>query len=384
MTSPPTLDFEALLRPIEGDKPTGEDLRGDPSPTSPYYEIKDARASARAAERSGAMFEAGQQLVSSDWVKVLTLGPQILTDKAKDLEIVAWLTEALVRQHGFTGLRDGFRLARELVEQFWDDLYPEPDEDGVSTKVAPLAGLSGGDAEGTLSVPIALAPITEDGEFGVFGLWRYSKARELSKLEDPDAIAEAVANGGASMDQFDATIRSTSPDFFRDLVGDIEEALEHFNVLTNILDEKCGHDAPPSSNLRNTLKDALQTVSHVAQNLAGVPLAQDEPVEDAEAAGEDGDDAARPQAAAPVAAPGAINTREDAFRMIGKVADFFRQTEPHSPLSSLLAQAVRWGRMPLHQLIEELIPDSDARDRFGLVTGLKSGSSVRAGDDDDE
>ena len=51
MASPSTLDIEQLLAPIEGDKPAGVDLREDVSPTSDYYQVKDARSAVRAAER---------------------------------------------------------------------------------------------------------------------------------------------------------------------------------------------------------------------------------------------------------------------------------------------------------------------------------------------
>ena len=39
---------------------------------------------------------------------------------------------------------------RELAENFWDGLYPLPDEDGILTRVAPLAGLNGVEADGVL------------------------------------------------------------------------------------------------------------------------------------------------------------------------------------------------------------------------------------------
>lgn len=368
MNSPPILDFDRLTRPIDGGQPTGPDLRTDPSPVSAYYQIKDARAAARAAERAGTQVEQGQQVVSAEWNTVLRLAPEVLATKTKDLEIVAWLVEALLRAHGFAGLRDGFRLLRELVDKFWDGLHPMPDEDGIATRVAPLTGLSGGDSAGTLSVPIAMAPITRDGEFGTFGLWRYAKARDLAKNTDPAALNEAMAAGAATLEQFEATVRSTDPNFLRCLAGDVDAAIEHFTALTALLDAKCGADSPPSSSIRNLLLEAKQTIQHVIRDIAGIVLEAEEP-----AKGEAAADGAA--AAAPAKSAGGsqeIRTREDAFKAISKVADFFRATEPHSPVASVLDQAVRWGRLPLAQLIEELIPDSTARDHFGLLTGLRS------------
>jgi type VI secretion system protein ImpA len=357
MTSPDILDFAALLAPIAADRPGGEDLRGDPAPGSLYYRIKDARAAARAAERAGGTADPGSAAPAPEWRKVLELAPQLLATKAKDLEVVAWLVEALVREHGFAGLRDGFRLARELVARFWDALHPMPDEDGLATRVAPLAGLGGGAAEGTLAVPIALAPITGDGESGAFGMWHYGKARENGKA----AAAGGAEGGGATLEQFVATVRGTDPEFFRTLAADIDAALAHHEALTALLDERCGAEAPSSSAIRNALQDVRQTVAHVMRDIAGIAPAVAAPTAGA---------AATAPVAAALAAPGALRSRDDAFRLIEQVADWFRANEPHSPLASVLDQAVRWGRLPFRQLIEELIPDAAARDHFGLLTGL--------------
>ena len=78
--------------------------------------------------------------------------------------------------------------------------------------------------------------------------------------------------------------------------------------------------------------------------------------------------------AAPVAtaaaggAAGPIRTREDALRELGRIADFFRATEPHSPLAYTLEEAVRRGRMTLPELLAEIIPDEEAR--FGMLSRL--------------
>src|SRR5256885_12900644 len=123
MASSEILEFATLLEPIPGDTPTGPDLRADGSPSSPYYAVKDARSTARAAERQIVMD--GEETGNvPDWRPVLQRGVKAMAEKSKDLEITAYLIEALVRLHGFAGLRDGFRLARELVERYWDGLYP--------------------------------------------------------------------------------------------------------------------------------------------------------------------------------------------------------------------------------------------------------------------
>jgi type VI secretion system ImpA family protein len=55
----------------------------------------------------------------------------------------------------------------------------------------------------------------------------------------------------------------------------------------------------------------------------------------------------------------ALRSREEALNSLLKVAAFFRSTEPHSPLSYALEQAVRWGKMPLPDLLRDLVRDDE-------------------------
>ena len=157
MSSEEVLDFGALLAPIPGDNAAGEDLREDFTPDSVYRRIRAARSEARDAERR-VVFDDEEDVSAGEpanWRPILDLAPQVIGERSKDLEVTALLIEALAREHGYAGLRDGFRLARELVERFWDDLYPLPDEDdGLYARVAPLAGLNGQEGEGLLIRPV--------------------------------------------------------------------------------------------------------------------------------------------------------------------------------------------------------------------------------------
>src|SRR4051794_6122133 len=195
MPSPEVIDFAKLLAPVPGAKPTGGDLRADASPNSPYYVTKDARSSARAAERQLVTGEDAADAAPPDWRPVYQNATKVLTEKSKDLEITAYLIEALTRLHGFAGLRDGFRLARELVEKYWDGLYPLPDEEGLEARLAALVGLNGEDSEGTLIVPIARVPITDNTSAGRLACSHYHQAQSTNKIADVKVREKKVAAG---------------------------------------------------------------------------------------------------------------------------------------------------------------------------------------------
>lgn len=366
MASPPALDLESLLQPVPGETATGEDLRADPSPTSPYYQVKDARSAARSDERQGLFGGVVGSAEAAKWRPVVDLAPDIVRDRAKDLEIVAFLTEALARTHGFGGLRDGFRLARELVERFWDDLYPVPDEYGLETKVAPIAGLNGSGGDGVLLNPIARIPITGDGEHGPFATWNVDQAIELDRLE-LERREERIAAGAVDMSQIAAAVAETDSSFYETLVHDVTGALEEWIALGAALDERAGSEAPPTSQVRGALEDVLARIRHIAPEKLPQEAAEESLEAETEASAEDA--AAQQAAPTPV---GEIQTRDQALKQLVKIAEFFKRTEPHSPLAYMLERGARWGHLSLPQLLSELIPDSGARDTFNALTGVQS------------
>jgi len=63
--------------------------------------------------------------------------------------------------------------------------------------------------------------------------------------------------------------------------------------------------------------------------------------------------------------------REQAFKTLLQLADYFRRTEPHSPLSYTIEQAVRWGRMPLPDLLDEIIQEDGARQNLFRLAGIR-------------
>ncbi len=366
MASSEVLDFARLLEPIAGENPAGQPLRADFSGTSLYHQIKDARAAARSAERNFAYEDGedgGQGPNAADWKPILTLAPQVIAEEAKDLEVAAWLAEALVRQHGYAGLRDGFRLLRELVERFWDNIYPLPDEDGVNTRTAPLTGLNGDGADGVLVRPILTVPVTVDGTTRASSCADHEQAADLDRVEDPDKRAQRIERGAVTMQVFDQAVLETPIDVLANHLDDVTASLREFDQLCAVLNEKCGVDesghslAPPSSSIR----EALEKCSDLLQNLCRGRLPDASAESAADGAAADGGDRK---------SSGPIRNREAAFQSLLQVAEFFKRTEPHSPISYALEQAVRWGRMPLPDLLTELIPEEPARLQLFKLVGI--------------
>jgi len=106
-----------LLNPISPEHPAGINLRYDPL----YDKIKEARR--EDADTPQGEWQRERKL--ADWVLVIKLINDALATKTKDLQLAAWLAEALLRREGLTGLRDVLDLSRGFIENFWTDSIPK-------------------------------------------------------------------------------------------------------------------------------------------------------------------------------------------------------------------------------------------------------------------
>src|SRR5437867_1952448 len=104
MAEQTVLDIAALTAPIAGDKPAGEAL-----PFAIREQLEEARKEDNPEDYSPDDPRRPSVFKKADWPGIVKLATQTLTQESKDLTVAARLTEALVRLHGFAGLRDGLR-----------------------------------------------------------------------------------------------------------------------------------------------------------------------------------------------------------------------------------------------------------------------------------
>ena len=383
MASPNVIDIESLLEPISDDQPQGEDIREDRSPTSDYYIIKDARNAARATERGG-LFDADSQAEAlSEWHPVLDKGIEILTGKSKDIEVACWMIEAAVRLHGFAGLKDSLTVLRRMVDDYWDGLYPEPDEDGIETKVAAITGLNGDGNEGTLLTPIRNCIISEDNSREAFTFFKYQQVYDASKITEEEKRQVRYEEIGLTLEEVEKTVATTNDQFYLDLVDDLETCNSEFKLLHEKLNGLCGYDAPASSQISSLLDEILRTVRFLCQEILARAQAQAEQTAETIDEHIDSTGQIEPIAGHQVTvqhtamAVGAITNREQALDQLTKISEYFRLYEPHSPLPDGLDRLVRWGRMTVSELMVELMPEETSRGIFSQLTGVAlDGSST--------
>ena len=358
-------DWDTLLLPFPGERPAGTDPREDASAQSLYYRLRDARAEARALEREADGSGILDSAPPPQWRLVRDLAQRILAERAKDLEVGAWLTEALVRQDGLSGLAAGAGLLAGLVEAFWDQgLFPLPDEDGLLTLVAPIGGLSGRDQDGTLPQPLRKQAMFTRPDGSVVTFWQYLQADEVAGIGDAARKKQRLAGGAPVFADVERDAHATGPAHFQLLRNEIDAAIAAWERLSSGLELRAGSDAPSTRRLRVLLESLLQIVSRYAPPREAAPV--DQMPEPAAA------EANKPEVPSPAAAALARPvTREDMLRELARIADFFRAAEPQSPLSLTLDEAVRRARLSWPELLQEVVPNEEARNAMLLMLGIR-------------
>lgn len=361
-------DPEELLRPVSEDAPSGTDPRADQAADAPYYRAKDARAAARRIERTNDA-DGENAAPVQEWSDVAELCIEILASRAKDLEVATWLVEAMLRLEGFAGLQSSIETSTGLVSRYWDSIYPAPDEDGFELRLTPFINLNGQDSPGTLMQPLRKIAVTLGDSSYQF--WQYEQALEVSQITEQSRKDARIAGGAVELEQFALAVQQTPAEFYARMVAQIEASLAALNGLSEAFAEKVGHDAPPAGALRamlNTILDAVRVFASdkLEQYASSVAVQDADELDEPDDSTEPGDDTQSPGPAR-----GPIANREDALRQLLKIAAYFREHEPHSPISYTLEEMVRRGRMPLPQLLDELIIDASARNYFYIASGLR-------------
>jgi len=272
----------------------------------------------------------------------------------------------LLRLQGFAGLRDGCRVIEGLVRLFWEHVHPQPDDDGLSARVAPIAGLNGEGGEGVLIAPIRLVPlVTSDA--GTFAFWHYERAAKAERIT-PAAVKEAaIADAGFSLATIETALQSMQPTAAGALLEDLAGARDAAAAVAEALEEAAGPEAPSTDQIVAILDEVIDV-------LCGLGFEGGADVEpDAGARGSaTTDEPSRGAGCSAASARGEARwaSREEAIAEILAIARYLRSVEPHSPISYTLQEVVRRANLSLIELLPELVPDRHARRQFLTAAGI--------------
>ncbi len=344
------VELEKMLEPVSEASLCGEDLAYSPE----FDRIKEARREDDATIEYG---EWQTELKQADWPAVVKDCTQLLASRSKDLRLAAWLTEGLVKTAGLAGLAQGMELSARLIERFGGQIHPQPEGGDQEQRIGNISWLVMRMAQLVRQIPIT------QSKLGTFNLNDHESARMLeSQLQrDPTSVGEDKV----TLEKFSAAAAKTDKALYTQWLGDAARCLTALGELKRVADALFGNDGPsfaPLSESLDAIHDRLQRIARELGLLAPEGSAEGEGGE-AEGGESNGASAASGR--------GPIRTRAQALEQLRLVAEFFRRTEPHSPVAYLADKAAHWGNMPLHVWLRSVMKDQGSLSHIEELLGME-------------
>jgi type VI secretion system protein ImpA len=330
---------EDILAPIAGENPSGIDLRYD-TKLLVYDKIKEARRK----DDDLAQGDWQSERKTANYPLVIKLAQDTLATVSKDLQLAAWLTEALLATEHYGGLCQGITLCEALLTKFWDTVYPVVEDGDLELRAKPLAWIGS-----FLDFPLRSVPVAKGG----YSWFAYKDSRvvgyeDQSKSDkERQARSDLIEAGKIPAEVFDKGFAETPKAFYLTAEKELDACLQALQSLEKYCDERFEDDAPAFSKLKNALTDVRQTV-HTLLNKKREK--EPDPVEvipvAAAKAGGEGDNVS-PASAGVL---GSVSLAEPADRRqaiagIATAAAFLRKQEPLSPAPYLILRGLRWGEL---------------------------------------
>jgi type VI secretion system protein ImpA len=341
---------EALLEPISAEQPCGQNL--DDVPVLPgaqtavlsefdklrlYGQPRSPEAPPEAQDTEGSRNEPEKQRPPIEWDRLRAEAIEGL-QKTKDLRLLAYLGTALLRTDGLGAFLSTLTLASQWLETYWPQVYPLLDDGDAMARRSAL---------NCFADPMAVVdrvwrlPIVASKHHGRFSYRDLEVAqghvqpakdekkpderaiREALKelpIEELTALEAGITAATGALTAMDARMRADGgPDVAPDF-GPLSTILAKLNRL-----------------YRDQIASRSETAVVAGEAVPGSPAAA---------------------AAGQGFTGGAIQSRQDAVRALDAVAEFFRRSEPSSPIPMIVERAKRLVAKDFLEVLADIAPDA--------------------------
>jgi len=376
------IDLALWLHSLDGENPSGEDLRNDPR----FHELERLAEPQVKVVHDERNKPSSQTSIPVDWPAILSKAEE-LRPHGRDLRLLVIVTRALANEQGLAGLAEGLNLIAQTFEAHWETMHPilrgnVPPREAAVRRISALAALQDGRKGGLLAdlrqmtffAPRSIGPIIgRDLEQGALdervmlqeaatGLNGPEKA---SLLKAHEQLLARVRSGCAKQtDQANAEMMS--------LIADARAAVAALGAVETALSARLGEGGAAVPDLKRFLERMLTTLERgcaVGNTTNGVAQPAYKAGE-SETPARDGHGAETiaGHAGSNAALPDRISSREDVVKCLDLVVAFYDRTEPSSPIPHLARRIRRMVPMDFVELMEDLAPSG--LKEFRLLAGV--------------
>lgn len=333
----------SLLEPISADRPCGQSLdeTGEMALLDAFQIF--GQDTLDPSKEPLAKREPRKSDRPPNWVELEELA-QACVGKSKDFRALAHLGACALRTQGLPAFVDLVTVAHQWLEAYWDTVYPLVEEDAVlRTNALSCFSDRAAIVDGLRRAPLVTGP------FGRVAI------RDVEAAAAPDPRDEDGPHT-PDMKTIGAAFDAMAIGDLRVLHGRVLEAIASLHAIDQKMQASAGVEASPA--FEGVLAQFESIATTLKTRLAAHPDA---------VAGVD-EAAADATGAAGAAGLGAVRTRQDAIRALDAVADFFRRSEPSSPVPLIVDRAKRLVSKDFLEVLAELAPTglSEAKSAGGI------------------
>jgi type VI secretion system protein ImpA len=377
------IDLALWLNPLDGENPSGGDLRNDPA----FHELERLTEPQVKVVHDGNNKAASQSTIPVDWPAVLDRA-QELRAHGRDLRLLVIVTRALANEEGLAGLAQGLTLIARTFDQYWDTMHPAlrpgaPPRDAALRRINALLDLQNQEGllanlrQTTFFAPRAIGPISGrdleqsalDERVMLLEAASGLNASEKAALASAHAqLLNRVRSGcAAQADQAGAEMTSLIAD-----AGAAVAALDAVEAALNARLEGGGAAVPELKRFLQRLLTTLERNSAAGPTTNGAAKPSPQPAEPATPArnghGADTMASVASYAEPNTGLPDRISSRDDVVKCLDLVVAFYDRTEPSSPIPHLARRVRRMVHMDFVELMEDLAPSG--LKEFRLLAGV--------------
>ncbi|CAD5204118.1 type VI secretion system protein TssA [Pseudomonas sp. FEN] len=332
------MDVPLLLAAVSANSPCGEDLEYD----AQFLQLeRDAQGK---PERI--MGDSVQAAEPPAW-RAIEQSSTALLQRSKDLRITHFLVQSALALDGLPGLAKALTLVSQMLQQYWDELYPLLDADDDNDPTVRINALSGLACDTNIRL-LRESLLTRSRAFGSVTLRAALNASGLQGFSDeslnPDELAGAL--------------RDSDPEQLATVRGALNEARDAVDSIERFVSDQVGSaQGVDLSALRQPLKLALQILAQYAPGTDADTDAGESTENQSELAPAGHDHLAAAPAASRGVPPGEIGNRDDVLRSLDRLLNYYSRHEPSSPLPVLLTRAKNLVHADFATIVRNLIPD---------------------------
>lgn len=335
MPAEPNLAF--LLDPIPGKDPCGESLR--------YTEIYDqVRETRREEDESLPQGVWKTEIKKADWDRVATLCQDALKTRSKDLQLVAWLTEAWLHLEGIAGLARGLELLLALTQNFWEEIHPQMNKGEYQLRLVPYEWINTRLSEDSKCVLISMPTDHAALPYRFLDYNEANRLEILAKRQPPQGVAIPPQEKQLTPAKVSLSIDQTPTAFYRYMDESCQLVIKLMTELDEVLRLHLSAEAPSFYKLREKVEGIQRFARHILDERGEKQVVKKLAAEKAPEV-----HSYKKQLS------GSIQSREQAYSILAEVATYLERIEPHSPTPYLIHRAIIWGGMSLSEVVADTL-----------------------------